>query len=248
MTRAPNKDIVEHTRKRQIEVELFTLRAELEDQGAGGLIFCIRFDDRRFVEEDIDVKVDEKRKELEAKMDEDVASKKIDETHMIALRKEKEMDTLRSAFGLSAVKEGDAFDRELQEKLRIEAREERDKKQREKEKADLKKEKDKMKAMKKRKKELKKFKKEAKKAEKKKAKEEKKRAEQEKLEAEERAKREAEEASRCESPIRDLGRFCHGTHTTDHTSTDPSSGQRRTTAKERVRPRKTSKCHRELVT
>ena len=33
MNRAPNKDIVEHTRKRQIEVELFTLRAELEDQG-----------------------------------------------------------------------------------------------------------------------------------------------------------------------------------------------------------------------
>jgi hypothetical protein len=33
MHRAPNKDILDHTRKRQVEVELYTLRVELEDQG-----------------------------------------------------------------------------------------------------------------------------------------------------------------------------------------------------------------------
>lgn len=53
------------------------------------------------------------------------------ETHAVALRKEREMDTLRDAFGLKAVTEGDAFNRELQENKRAEERAARDKAQEE---------------------------------------------------------------------------------------------------------------------
>lgn len=42
------------------------------------------------------------------------------ETHEVAARKEREMSTLKSAFGLKDVKEGDAFDRELQEQKKQE--------------------------------------------------------------------------------------------------------------------------------
>ena len=54
------------------------------------------------------------------------------ETHAVAARKEKEMDGLRAAFGLKAVKEGEAFDRELQERKKQERVEAREKVEREK--------------------------------------------------------------------------------------------------------------------
>ncbi len=49
------------------------------------------------------------------------------ETHAVAARKEAEMDGLRAAFGLKqAPNEGDAFDRELQERKRLERQAERE--------------------------------------------------------------------------------------------------------------------------
>lgn len=42
------------------------------------------------------------------------AVKRTDETHEVAARKLQQMDKLKAAFGLSDVKEGDAFNRELQ--------------------------------------------------------------------------------------------------------------------------------------
>lgn len=61
------------------------------------------------------------------------------ETHAVAQRKQDQMERLRGAFGFGAeVKEGEAFDRELQEQRRQEriAEKEREKKRAEKEKRD----------------------------------------------------------------------------------------------------------------
>ena len=52
------------------------------------------------------------------------------ETHEVAVRKERQMDKLASAFGVSGSGEGDAFNRELQEQRkldRIAEREQREK-------------------------------------------------------------------------------------------------------------------------
>ncbi len=41
----------------------------------------------------------------------------LSETHEVAQRKVEQMDKLRAAFGISEIKEGEAFDRELQVRL-----------------------------------------------------------------------------------------------------------------------------------
>lgn len=55
------------------------------------------------------------------------------ETHAVAQRKQEQMARLRGAFGFGGTdgpREGDAFNRELQEQKRQEARDERDAKER----------------------------------------------------------------------------------------------------------------------
>eukprot|EP01025_Chloroclados_australasicus_P038833 TRINITY_DN400_c0_g1_i1.p2 TRINITY_DN400_c0_g1~~TRINITY_DN400_c0_g1_i1.p2 ORF type:complete len:475 (-),score=71.66 TRINITY_DN400_c0_g1_i1:717-2141(-) len=122
-----NEEILEHNRKREIEVKLLELRESLEEQG--------------YSEEEIEKELSSMREEMMRKAEEQVEPTEADlaeETHAIAARKQAQMEKLRDALGLGDVKEGEAFDQELQEEkrqARIKEREDREaqKKQEEKE-------------------------------------------------------------------------------------------------------------------
>ncbi|KAI9082927.1 hypothetical protein K1719_035070 [Acacia pycnantha] len=99
ITRKPNKEILEHDRKRQIQLKLVILEDKLSDQG--------------YTDAEIAEKLDEARKKLEAEaaaeesdgpMPVSMADKKVSDTqtHQIAARKEKQMETLRAALGITS--------------------------------------------------------------------------------------------------------------------------------------------------
>eukprot|EP00897_Mesotaenium_endlicherianum_P008074 jgi/Mesen1/7295/ME000373S06352 len=112
ITRRANKDILEHDRKRQLELKLALLEETLLEQG--------------YTDEEIQERVAEVRKQLEAAGDTDdgasTEAKRVGDvqTHHIAARKEKAMERLKDAFGLGDIKEGEAFDRDLQEQRKQE--------------------------------------------------------------------------------------------------------------------------------
>ncbi|XP_017984806.1 PREDICTED: serine/arginine repetitive matrix protein 2 [Theobroma cacao] len=97
-TKKPNKDILEHDRKRQIELKLVILEDKLTEQG--------------YTESEIADKLIEARKALEAQQEKDeeegeviptpTHQKKVSDTqtHQVAARKEKQMETLRAALGI----------------------------------------------------------------------------------------------------------------------------------------------------
>ncbi|KAL6970657.1 hypothetical protein U1Q18_030352 [Sarracenia purpurea var. burkii] len=98
VTKKPNKEILEHDRKRQVELKLAVLEDKLVDQG--------------YTQTEIAVKLAEARRNLEtAATGEEatngaapllVTDKKVSDTqtHQIAARKEKQMETLRAALGI----------------------------------------------------------------------------------------------------------------------------------------------------
>ncbi|KAH9331154.1 hypothetical protein KI387_003262, partial [Taxus chinensis] len=92
VTRKANPHILEHDRKRVIELKLAQLEDTLADQG--------------YTDLEILDKLEETRKILEAQDDGDPAaphdSKKISETqtHQIAAKKERQLETFRAALGL----------------------------------------------------------------------------------------------------------------------------------------------------
>ncbi|XP_054788670.1 uncharacterized protein LOC129294376 [Prosopis cineraria] len=99
VTRKPNKEILEHDRKRQIQLKLVILEDKLIDQG--------------YTDTEIAEKLDEARKKLEAEADTQesdgpipvsIAEKKFSDTqtHQIAARKEKQMETLKAALGITS--------------------------------------------------------------------------------------------------------------------------------------------------
>mmetsp|Transcript_19027 Transcript_19027/g.48835 ORF Transcript_19027/g.48835 Transcript_19027/m.48835 type:complete len:448 (+) Transcript_19027:588-1931(+) len=139
-----NQDIIEHNRKREIEAKVFELQDQLEEDGLG--------------DAEIESEVTKLRTRLEAEARQ--ASQETNmsmETHQVAVRKERQMDKLASAFGIRESKEGDAFNQELQAKLKEDRRMEREQKEKDREKA----EKDRAKAQKKAEKERKRAAKEA---------------------------------------------------------------------------------------
>ncbi|XP_073156578.1 uncharacterized protein [Henckelia pumila] len=95
VTRKPNKDILEHDRKRKIQLKLLVLEEKLIDQG--------------YTDAEIAEKLDEARKALD--VDEGSHSAVIPEkvsvtqTHQIAALKERQMETLKNALGIES--EGD---------------------------------------------------------------------------------------------------------------------------------------------
>ncbi|XP_050213803.1 uncharacterized protein LOC126665136 [Mercurialis annua] len=105
ISKKPNKEILEHDRKRQIELKLVVLEDKLIEQG--------------YTDAEIQEKVDEARKTLEAfaaaSEESDgptalgVSETKLSDTqsHQIAARKEKQMETLRAAFGISVAEPGE---------------------------------------------------------------------------------------------------------------------------------------------
>ena len=95
--RKPDKDILDHDRKREVEVKVFNLRDELEEEG-------------KLDEDEIDERCDKLRKELLEDLEEGrgVGGRggkglKKYQVHELAEAKEKEMERFRRAVG---VKEG----------------------------------------------------------------------------------------------------------------------------------------------
>ncbi|XP_024988006.1 serine/arginine repetitive matrix protein 2 [Cynara cardunculus var. scolymus] len=98
VTRKPNKDILEHDRKRQIQLKLVILEDKLVDQG--------------YTDDEIAQKLDEARTTLEAALASEDAGgatavvihsdQKVSDTqtHQVAARKEKQMETLKNALGI----------------------------------------------------------------------------------------------------------------------------------------------------
>lgn len=92
ITKKPNKEILEHDRKRQIQLKLVVLEDKLIEQG--------------YTDAEIEEKLQEARKTLEAASEESggltASDTKVSDTqsHQIAARKEKQMETLRAALGI----------------------------------------------------------------------------------------------------------------------------------------------------
>lgn len=92
ITKKPNKEILEHDRKRQIQLKLVVLEDKLIEQG--------------YTDAEIEEKLQEARKTLEAASEEsgglNASDTKVSDTqsHQIAARKEKQMETLRAALGI----------------------------------------------------------------------------------------------------------------------------------------------------
>mmetsp|Transcript_4466 Transcript_4466/g.16002 ORF Transcript_4466/g.16002 Transcript_4466/m.16002 type:complete len:243 (+) Transcript_4466:119-847(+) len=121
MTRTANKELVERAKKREIEVKVFVMREQLEELGTP--------------EEDIERQLATYRERLEKERKAE-PERAANETHAIAARKEAEMSQMKAAFGLdSGHSEGRAFDRELQERQRMERLQQREEEERRKLKA-----------------------------------------------------------------------------------------------------------------
>eukprot|EP00884_Botryococcus_braunii_P009421 jgi/Botrbrau1/18480/Bobra.0072s0062.2 len=120
--RKPNVDIIEHNRKRDIELKVEEMRVLLEDQG--------------YSPEEVETMLRETREELiaAAALAAEINNERAgQETHELALRKENQMKVLQDAFGITTAVEGQAFDRELQEQKRLDQIAEREARQKEKE-------------------------------------------------------------------------------------------------------------------
>eukprot|EP00890_Picochlorum_soloecismus_P000188 jgi/Picsp_1/116/NSC_00116-R1_srrm2 protein len=122
--RKPNKDILEHNRKREVEVKVMELRVQLEDEEVD--------------EDEIEERLAAYRSELVEQFASNGglhgkdATMGQNETHEIAARKEREMEKVRHALGFKEdIVEGEAFDRELQEQKKQARIEERKRKERE---------------------------------------------------------------------------------------------------------------------
>jgi hypothetical protein len=128
-TRKANPEIMEHDRKREIEVRCLELQDKLEEEGyvsfASNHHVVWTGADGRLDEEEIEKKVDLLRKELMSQraVGHDVKSYgprcesvngrlKPHQIHDLAAAKEKEMEKVRRAFGIrDDYEEGDAFKR-----------------------------------------------------------------------------------------------------------------------------------------
>ena len=146
--RAPNAEILAHNAKRAIEVAVSELEDACEERGAseGEKASAIAALRARLEAEGV------------ARAARAAKAGGGDETHAARARKDEEMKTVARAFGISTAserREGDAFDQELQRKIRDEKREAREREIRERER-------EKRKREKKEKKEKKRAKKEAK--------------------------------------------------------------------------------------
>ncbi|KAF8211383.1 hypothetical protein K438DRAFT_1543364, partial [Mycena galopus ATCC 62051] len=117
--REPDEGILEHERKRKVEVKCLELELQLQDEGL----------DEEKVEEQVSA-LREKLLANLAAMNPSGRAKPTD-THAMAAAKKDELSKMARAFGTRAnYVEGDAFNREKQEEIRMQRnaeREERDK-------------------------------------------------------------------------------------------------------------------------
>ncbi|CAL1701672.1 unnamed protein product [Somion occarium] len=121
--REPDGEILEHEKKRKVEVQCLELQLELEDNGLD--------------EADIDGQVQTLRTKLLANlssMQTNAKSLKPSDTHGIAAAKKDELDRMARALGTRKdYTEGDAFDKEKQEEIRRRRMEERGERERQRE-------------------------------------------------------------------------------------------------------------------
>ncbi|GAW10161.1 cwf21-domain-containing protein [Lentinula edodes] len=121
--REPDQGILEHERKRQVEVKCLELQLELEEKDID--------------EEEIEKQVDELRTKLNANLKDAMPSTKRfkpSDTHAIAAAKKSELDKMARALGTRRdYTEGQAFDRERQEQDKIKRQVEREERERRKE-------------------------------------------------------------------------------------------------------------------
>ncbi|KAJ8518352.1 hypothetical protein ONZ45_g4564 [Pleurotus djamor] len=117
--REPDQGILEHERKRKVEVKCLELQVELEDQGVD--------------EDEIDEKVNALRTKLLANLSSLAPSAKdlkSSDTHGLAAAKKTELSKMARALGTrSDYAEGDAFDKEKQEEIRARRMAEREEKE-----------------------------------------------------------------------------------------------------------------------
>eukprot|EP01023_Acetabularia_acetabulum_P025340 TRINITY_DN2426_c1_g1_i7.p1 TRINITY_DN2426_c1_g1~~TRINITY_DN2426_c1_g1_i7.p1 ORF type:complete len:531 (-),score=110.80 TRINITY_DN2426_c1_g1_i7:197-1789(-) len=128
--RKANEEILEHNRKRDIEVKLLELRETLEERGYG----------EEEIEKEIQCMLEEMTNSKE-KSPEPTEADLATETHAIAARKKAQMEKLKDALGLGEVREGEAFNQELQEQKKAERqrlREEREEERKQNEKEEKK--------------------------------------------------------------------------------------------------------------
>ncbi|PWN87882.1 cwf21-domain-containing protein, partial [Acaromyces ingoldii] len=121
--REPDAGILEHERKRKVEVGCMELRIKLEDEGFG--------------DAEIEEQVQELRKTLLAQFErqpaifggptrQETKALRPSDVHALGAAKRAETESMQRALGIrEGYREGDAFDRDLQEKLKQERIEER---------------------------------------------------------------------------------------------------------------------------
>lgn len=125
----PDAGILDHERKRKVEIKCLELRDELEDKG------CVAADS--VPEDAVEERVSALRKSLlehAAPVPSHKEAKSLlpSQTHAIGAAKEAESRKMQRALGVSSTYvEGEAFDRDLQEQRRLERIEERERRQEE---------------------------------------------------------------------------------------------------------------------
>lgn len=127
----PDAGILDHERKRKVEIKCLELRDELEDKG------CVINADS-VPEDEVEDRVASLRKALlehgpaTVPSYKEAKSLRPSETHSLGAAKEAESHKMQRALGISSTYiEGEAFDRDLQEQRRIERIEERKRQQEE---------------------------------------------------------------------------------------------------------------------
>lgn len=116
-TRAPNQDILDHERKRQIEVKVMDWASK------AGLL------DKDLPEEELEAELSRKREELLREGTSDTTLErdkvhKLQESHARNLRKQQETESFKNALNISDdYQEGAAFDPKIQEQKRQQAQE-----------------------------------------------------------------------------------------------------------------------------
>jgi len=107
--RQPDKEILDHDRKRDVELKVFELRDRLEDEEVD--------------EEEIELQTEALRKKLMAELDKGGAGKdkrglKMHQVHELAEAKIKESDRFRNALGISKNYEEGSHWKKQEERLR----------------------------------------------------------------------------------------------------------------------------------
>lgn len=133
--RQPDKEILEHDRKRDVEVKVFELRDRLEDEGYGAICFSchdyVLTEMFRVDEEEIEAQTDALRKKLLKESERgggpNKKGLKMHQVHELAEAKIKQDDRFRSALGISKnYVEGDHW-RKNEEKMKAAAEKEKEK-------------------------------------------------------------------------------------------------------------------------